>query len=172
MYHRCTQKMLAVVEDKCLWSPWCMLALSYKSLCSYLFLAFYFNFFHRKMSELRDRQKEMSKRNFEHCLSLRIIFLTVCDSCHVAPWRPPCVSGFQCLTHLPCLSVLLLQVFLFFSLFSKSKTIVWGKSLLFTKHCVWVKLYFFNEWQFLRLSGLKWIMEFKKIMETDISKLL
>lgn len=169
MYHRCTQKMLAVVEDKCLWSPWCMLALSYKSL----FLAFYFNFFSQKNVWIeRQEKREISKRNFEHCI--RIIFLTVCGtcSCHVAPWRPPCVSGFQCLTHLPCLSVLLLQVFLFFSLFFKSKTIVWGKSLLFTKHCVWVKLYFFNEWQFLRLSGLKWIMEFKKIMETDISKLL
>lgn len=106
---------------------------------------FYFLFFfeQKNESELRDKGKiEMSKRNFEH--SLRIIILTVCGSCHVTPWRPPCVSGFQCLTHLPCLSVLFLQVFLFFSLFSRSKTIVWGKSLLFTKQCVWVKLYFFQ----------------------------
>lgn len=85
----------------------------------------YFIFLEQKNeSELRDKGKiEMSKRNFEEH-SLRIIILIVCGSRHVAPWRPPCVSGFQCLTHLPCLSVLLLQVFLFFSLFSKSKTIV------------------------------------------------
>lgn len=108
------------------------------------YFIFIFYFFNRKMSlNWETGEKiEMSKRNFEH--SLRIIILIVCGSCHVAPWRPPCVSGFQCLTHLPCLSVLLLQVFLFFSLFSKSKTIVWGKSLLFTKQCVWVKLYFFQ----------------------------
>lgn len=51
---------------------------------SYLFLAFYFNFFHRKMSELRDRKKEMSsKRNFEHCT--RIIF----SHCL---WQLPCCT--------------------------------------------------------------------------------
>lgn len=65
MYHRCTQKMLAVVEDKCLRSPWCMLALSYKSLCSYLFLAFYFNFFSQKNVWIeRQEKRNVNKKKF------------------------------------------------------------------------------------------------------------